>query len=179
MNPTARVNVAAELAGKSPLEVARYLVGKREVGKNAGPYVAQVLGESEADAAKLKLAWCAAQAWRFLEWGGVEPPGNFWLCRSVAQFRAALLSVGALIDVEDLQPGDLVGWRGRNGSDTGGGNHMGIVDSRAGVLFRSIEGNAGDQVARRVHTISDPNLWFVGRWPLRESSRPKGCALGA
>lgn len=70
------------------------------------------------------------------------------------------------------QPGDLVFFADRTGSDRGGGRiqrHMGVVETfdEFTDVVHTIEGNIANQVARRVHRHDDPRITGYARPPVQ------------
>lgn len=125
--------------------------------------------------------WCAwFAAWCYREAGAPLPgdrighagPGGESPIASVAELErriklAARFSAAPLGRVPE--PGDLVFFADRAGSDHGGGavqRHVGIVelvtDGDAGATLHTIEGNIANKVCRRVHRLDDPRITGYG-----------------
>ncbi len=64
------------------------------------------------------------------------------------------------------EPGDLIFLKSRDGSDSGPGQHVGIVESCDAVTVTSIDGNWGDKVSRVARARSDKNIAGYARWPV-------------
>jgi hypothetical protein len=151
----------------TPLDIARSQVGVRELPGNRG-----VPFERYALVGEDPLPWCA----RFCRWcwaeAGLRLPGNRWLIGRVAELVDALRVRGGILHERAvLEPGDLVFWRNRVGSDAGDGHHVGIIESIKGDDLVTIEGNLGDAVVRNTkRKRSDPDVWCFARWPLRAAA---------
>lgn len=148
----------------TPLEVARTQVGVVEGPGNTGIPFDRYAFDGEQP-----LPWCA----RFVRWcfiqAGLKLPGNRWLIARVAEMVDALAKGGGILPAgTPLEPGDLIFFRNRGGSDGGDGHHVAILEGTDGDRLVTIEGNLGDRVQRYTkRRRSDPDIWCIGRWPAR------------
>lgn len=147
----------------TPLEYARRELeaGVREAtGNNDGvPAVRYNFGE--------RKPWCAAfVAWCF-DQADVHLPGNIRRLASVDYMERQLQARGAR--VRSPEPGDIVTFRHRAGSDAGPGRHVGIVEDIEGRVLVTIEGNMGDRVKRCRRPVTDPSITGLYRWPLEDA----------
>jgi hypothetical protein len=160
---------------KSTLSVAVTQLGVKELsGKNDGiPAERYMRGD--------KLPWCAG----FVLWCNAQSQdmkvapttADYYRMRSVAEFEKTMRAYGLVAEANVVdgmttrsnnycpRPGDLVFFKGRGGSDTGPGRHMGIVEYVDGVLLNTIEGNASNAVARRQRRIHDEDIACYAQVP--------------
>lgn len=142
------------------LELLDSQVGvKEDGGPNAGMPLMRYGLKGEAPA-----PWCA----RFVRWAfsecGRPLVGNAWKLGAVAYMREQCEASGWMVQGMP-QPGDIVFFRTRIGSDAGKGHHVGIVTATDGHLFQTVEGNSGDAVKRRRYAITEPAVWGFARAP--------------
>ncbi len=152
------------------LDIARAELGVREAtGKNDGtPSMRYMGGRTEPWCAHF-VAWCARRAGTPLPKdrparagvGGENP------LASVEYLETVMTKAGRWrSSAEEPEPGDLIFFRDRIGSDRGGGRfqrHVGIVERVDGELVHTIEGNIANAVVRRVHRRDDPRITGYGR----------------
>lgn len=142
-----------------PIDIARReLAAKVHEATNANDGV-----PAERYSEGRKEAWCANFVRYCFEQCGHRLPGKRWLQPSVKHLEAALDSAGARITAPE--PGAIVTFETRAGSDKGPGRHVEIVDVVKGTGFFSIGGNVGHRVARRYFRTGDPTVSGFFRWP--------------
>lgn len=141
-------------AGRKALDVARTQIGLRETtGRNDGPPAQRYMHGDE-------LPWCAGfLAWCFQR-AGYPLPGEHWQIRQAAAMEDALRRVGCYAERDQHvpEPGDLIFFRWRIGSDPGPGRHVGIVEQATEHNVYTIEGNAGNCVSRRHYKRDDVRI---------------------
>lgn len=147
------------------IDYAASLVGIREVGTNAGPFVTKILNEIGLAAGN---AWCAALVSHTQRHVGIED-GPAHTRGRVKQWFDWAKQNGRLVDASEAKPGDLVGWLNANGT-----GHIGTLfqtyfhsPDRSKWKFKSIEGNTdgegsreGDGVYFKVRKVT-PKLFFI------------------
>jgi hypothetical protein len=138
------------------VELATAELGIRETGSNAGIPLERYGLEGDVAA-----PWCA----RFVRWVlstcGVSIPGNQYKLGSVQYMEDRFRDLGWL--VESPQPGDVVFFRSRIGSDAGVGRHVGIVTAVTRTTIKTVEGNSGDRVASRSYPFPCKSIASFGR----------------
>lgn len=146
----------------SPLDVARreLAAGVREAsGRNDG-VPASRYNDGEAK------PWCASFVRFCFEQAGARLPGVRAMLPSVAYMEEALARAGARI--QRPEPGAIVTFTSRVGSDAGRGRHVGLVEAvAASGEITTIEGNSGDRVARRTYPPKDSRIVAFFRWPAK------------
>lgn len=109
------------------------------------------------------LPWCA----RFVRWvvsqAGRDLPLNQWMAASVARTEEAMGMMGWLH--RDPQPGDIVFFSSRSGSDRGPGRHCGIVVRVDADRIATVEGNRSDCVATAIYPRAYKGVTSFGRLP--------------
>lgn len=169
---------------KTPLEIAISQLGVKEsTGANDGTPSERYMGGRREPWCAHFVAWCFREAGRPL--AGDRPAsagaGGENPIASVAEMERRMLRAGHLYvmdpDVVDdagagmvPEPGDIIFFADRTGSDThAGGRHVGIVEhvgtGETSRVVHTIEGNIANQVARRVHLLSDPRITGFGVAP--------------
>lgn len=141
--------------GEDILEFAKSFIGCNESDGSADKFVADWGTTSAA------TPWCAAFVDYVMDnFGGYENVpdwykniDNKWYCPNV---YSAAQSAGAIIDVSQVQQGDIVlfDWNG------GGSDHIGIIDRVENGVIYTIEGNTSNQVAQRTYNVGDSRLTF-------------------
>lgn len=118
---------------------ASILVGEREQGKNAGPFVTKVLGSIGLGPG---FPWCAAFVSYCLKLAGhkVGPTSGRGAVRNWAQWAK---ESERLIHFSEARRGDLFFWL--NPDKTG---HIGFITAKGEGSFRTIEGNTNDAGSR-------------------------------
>lgn len=141
------------------LEAARSQVGVREAtGNNDGiPSQRFMNGRQEP--------WCANfVAWSFRQTG--HPlPGNQRSLASVQYMEDQMKGAGKWSPRQAAQPkpGDIIFFANRGASDRGGGRHVGMVEKVENGRVYTIEGNSGNQVARRSYALGNARISGYGR----------------
>jgi hypothetical protein len=141
------------------LDVARAELaqGIREAsGHNDGTPAARYMDGLEAPWCAGFVRWCFEQARSPL-------PGARPMLVSVRYLEEQLTRAGARLD--HPEPGAIVTFKWRVGSDPGTGRHVGIVERVEGGRVHTIEGNSGDKVAARSYPLGAPELTAFFRWP--------------
>lgn len=108
-----------------------------------------------------RLPWCAAFVLFCLNQAGYKPPINRWLSRNVNFFESSMKDLGYWMGPAVIpEAGDLFFMAGRDGSDSGPGRHMGLVErvDLLGGKLHTIEGNYENRVARVVRTLQRADL---------------------
>ena len=111
-----------------------------------------------------ELPWCMGLVLKVCAWAATPLPGGYWKMRNVAYAEAECLNAGIWIGPRVIpDPGDVVFFATREGSDIGSGRHAGLVESVRGHQIHTIEGNVSNRVARRVYAIGDPRITGFAR----------------
>lgn len=138
-------------------------VGVKETGNNGGVPLDRYGLKGEDP-----LPWCA----RFVRWvvgqAGAKLPGNQYDLASVQHMEDVFREHGWL--VTDPQPGDIVFFQRRIGSDSGAGRHVGIVTSFRKTTLQTVEGNTSNKVATRVYPYPAHEIASFGRIPETKES---------
>ena len=151
----------------TPLDVAISQLGVKELtGKNDGvPSTRYMKGD--------KLSWCAGlmlYCYHKSDWGSIEHGlKEYYRLRNVQAFVDEMKSREVFFGRKlfmRLMPCDLVFFKGRDGSDVGRGNHVGMferfgystVDSSVLETIHTIEGNTGDAVKRKNYSIHNTSI---------------------
>lgn len=146
--------------GEKALKVAQSQIGVKELtGNNDGvPSERYLDGE--------KKSWCAAFIAFCYREAGIQLPGNKWLLPSVSYMQDKFRAFGWWISPSNTPvPGDVIFFHDRGESDAGKGNHVGIIEAVEGRFCRTIEGNIGNAVGRRLYTLGDRRIAGFGRVP--------------
>lgn len=146
----------ASQAGMNALDVARSQVGVREAtGRNDGlPANRYSNGRREP--------WCANfVAWSFRQ-AGTPLPGNQRSLASV-QYMEDQMKANGMFHRGTPQPGDIIFFANRGGSDAGRGRHVGIVERVENGRVHTIEGNSSNSVRRRSYDLNNPRISGYGR----------------
>jgi hypothetical protein len=145
-------------AGGMALEAARSQVGVREATGNNDGLPAQRFSNGRRE------PWCANfVAWSFRQ-SGHPLPGNQRSLASVQYMEDQMKAAGRFTPRNQAQPrpGDIIFFSNRGDSDRGGGRHVGIVDRVENGRVYTIEGNSGNQVARRSYPLGATRISGYG-----------------
>jgi cell wall-associated NlpC family hydrolase len=159
VKPGQFVTANSSQAGLRALDAARSQVGVREsTGNNDGiPSQRYMNGRREP--------WCANfVSWTFRQTG--HPlPGNQRSLASVQYMEDQMKGAGKFIPrgKGTPKPGDIIFFANRGDSDRGGGRHVGIVEKVENGRVYTIEGNSGNQVARRSYPLNLARISGYGR----------------
>jgi hypothetical protein len=138
------------------LAMAQSQVGIREASGNNDGIPAQRYSNGRRE------PWCANfVAWTFRE-SGNPLPGNQRSLASVQYMEDQMKKAGRF-HTGTPQPGDVIFFKNRGDSDSGPGRHVGIVEKVENGRIYTIEGNSGNQVARRSYPIGHPRVAGFGR----------------
>jgi cell wall-associated NlpC family hydrolase len=153
-----RTRLPASRSGNRVLDVARSQLGVRErTGRNDGV-------PAERYANGRREPWCAD----FVSWAhrqaGKTIPGNQRSLASVQHMEDQMKRNG-MFHRGTPQPGDVIFFRNRGGSDRGSGRHVGIVERVANGRVHTIEGNSGNMVRRRSYPLGLSRISGYGRVP--------------
>lgn len=143
-------------AGAGALNAARSQLGVREAtGRNDGlPANRYSNGRREP--------WCANfVAWSFRQ-AGTPLPGNQRSLASV-QYMEDQMKANGMFHRGTPQPGDIIFFANRGGSDAGRGRHVGIVEKVENGRVHTIEGNSSNAVRRRSYALNNPRISGYGR----------------
>lgn len=129
----------------TPLEWAKTQLGVKEAtGRNDGQPLMRYALKDEAP-----LPWCARFVRAAFVQAGTPLPGNRWKLGSVAYMEDQLKRAGRWAPPGYTpQPGDLVFFSWRAGSDAGRGRHVAIVERVDGDMLHTIDGNVDNAVVR-------------------------------
>lgn len=157
-----------ETSGQAALAVLMRLLekhGVRELPGNRGPWVRLFMRGDEG------MAWCAAAALEAAKAVALPPAHKgYWPNRSVRAWVRNSKAGGQFIGRAVVpEPGDVVFWRGRRGSDAGAGNHadvvVGVHDTlRSGPTLELIGGNVSNSICSRLKPHRDPAILGYHRW---------------
>lgn len=145
--PSGSFNGPASQAGLNALRAAQSQVGVREAsGSNDGlPAQRYCGGRNEA--------WCGNfVSWAFRQ-AGHPLPGNQRSLASVAHMQNVMQREGRF-HTGTPQPGDIVFFKDASGHAC----HVGIVESVSNGRVQTIEGNSGNQVARRSYPLGSSQI---------------------
>lgn len=150
--PAGSFSGPASQAGLNALRAAQSQVGVREAsGCNDGlPSQRYSGGRNEAWCGNF-VAWCFRQA-------GCPLPGNQRSLASTQHMQSVMQREGRF-HTGTPQPGDIVFFRDGNGQTC----HVGIVESVSNGRVNTIEGNSGNQVARRSYPLGSSRIAGYGR----------------
>jgi hypothetical protein len=127
------------------LDTARSFLGMRELTGNNDGLPADIFMHGD------RMPWCAGFVLGVLKRANATFPGPHWQARNVYFFRSWCKGEGHFVSpIEMPEPGWIVFYNSRDGSDAGPGQHMGFVeevDGRRGRML-TIEGNYDNRVAR-------------------------------
>lgn len=148
----------ASAAGQGALGAAQSQIGVREAtGRNDGvPAQRYSNGRREP--------WCANfVAWSFRQ-AGTPLPGNQ---RSLAgvQYMENQMKRNNMFHRGTPQPGDIIFFANRGGSDAGSGRHVGIVERVENGRVHTVEGNSSNSVRRRSYDLNNARISGYGRVP--------------
>lgn len=141
-------------------------IGYHEIGDNWNKY-AEALDKENGfyNGKKQGFAWCDI----FVDAGFVECYGRagaqFLLCQpdnsagAGCSFSAQYFNAKGQFHKSNPQPGDQIFF----GSAWNNVWHTGLVVAVSSNYVTTIEGNSGDQVAKRVYRLADPTIWGYGR----------------
>ena len=152
--------VAPGQAGSSALDIARSQIGVREAtGNNDGV-------PSERYAGGRREPWCADfVSWSFRQ-AGRPLPGNQRSLAGVQYMEDQMKHAGAWFPrgSRQPQPGDVIFFANRGGSDGGTGRHVGIVERVENGRVYTVEGNASNSVKRNSYPLDLARISGYGRW---------------
>lgn len=148
------------------IQVALAELGVKEVpkGSNRGARVDVFTGGNAVPWCALFVSWCFRMAGKPLP-GDYEPtPGKMSPLCSVSHMERVFNEHDWL--VMSPEPGDVVFWKTRDGSDRGPGRHVSmIVEKLPNNVLRLIDGNFGDGVVTRTVSANDARIASYGRRP--------------
>lgn len=143
-------------AGLGALQAAQSQVGVREATGNNDGLPAQRYSNGRRE------PWCANfVAWTFRQ-AGTPLPGNQRSLASVQYMEDQMKRTGQF-HRGTPQPGDIIFFGNRGGSDRGGGRHVGIVERVENGKVYTIEGNSSNAVRRRSYDLNNPRISGYGR----------------
>lgn len=147
----------------TPLEAAQSQIGVIErTGRNDGIPAERYMRGDE-------LAWCAAFVlWAFDAAGKplYSSARMYYALRNVQRMEEAMNARGVWYGPNlhgVVEPGDIIFFGNRVGSDPGAGRHVGIVESVTATGVHTVEGNVSDGVRRRAYELSDPRITGYAR----------------
>ncbi len=139
---------------RGALEAALSQIGVREAsGNNDGVPAERYSGGRE-------VPWCANfVSWAFRQ-AGTPLPGNQWSLGSVDYMMNQMKQNGVWFDrgAATPQPGDVIFF-----GQAGDGTHVGIVERVENGRVYTVEGNAGNRVARRSYPLDHRRILGYGR----------------
>lgn len=151
-------NGPASAAGQGALGAAQSQIGVREATGNNDGVPAQRYSNGRRE------PWCANfVAWSFRQ-AGHPLPGNQ---RSLAgvQYMENQMKANGMFHRGTPQPGDIIFFANRGGSDAGGGRHVGIVERVENGRVHTVEGNSSNSVRRRSYDLNNSRISGYGRVP--------------
>ena len=148
---------------KRVVQAAESQLGVRELtGSNDGVPAERYMRGDE-------LAWCAAFVLWCYDVAGqpmYSSVREYYSLRNVQRMEDSMKARGvwygpALYDV--VEPGDVVFFGSRIGSDAGPGRHVGVVEQASYTGVHTIEGNVSDGVRRMSYAFGDPKITGFAR----------------
>jgi hypothetical protein len=143
-------------AGARALDVARSQVGVREATGNNDGIPAERYSNGRRE------PWCA----NFVTWAyknsGKSLPGGGSPSVQVMEDKMRAAGQWSPRGQRTPQPGDVIFFANRGGSDAGGGRHVGIVSHVANGRVYTVEGNSGNAVSERSHDLNSSRITGYG-----------------
>jgi hypothetical protein len=146
-------------AGNRALSVAQSQIGVREATGNNDGIPAQRYSNGRRE------PWCA----NFISWAyrqaGHQLPGNQRSLASVQNMEDTMKRNGKWFGRGQgtPQPGDIIFFGNRGGSDRGPGRHVGMVEKVENGRVFTIEGNSSNSVRRRSYPLNASRITGYGR----------------
>lgn len=144
----------------SVVKIATSQLGVHERAPNAGPEVDQYLAAADVGSGN---PWCAGFVTWSMQQAGHDMPGTGWAAVSTWVNAAETGQHGLqIVSAADARPGDIVAYDWGHGTDFAADGHIGLLET--GVQdgrFVTLEGNAGDAVARMGRSMDEANIVFI------------------
>jgi cell wall-associated NlpC family hydrolase len=148
--------VSGSGVGARALSAAKSQIGVREATGNNDGIPAQRYSGGR------KEPWCA----NFVGWAykqsGKQLPGGGSPSVQIMEDKMKNAGQWARRGARQPQPGDVIFFANRGGTDRGNGRHVGIVSHVSGGQVFTVEGNAGNAVATRSYALNNPRITGYG-----------------